>query len=185
MKLTTLTLAAYFAALASPIVAYAQHDAAVEVTDAAPSPAPDPGSAGVPAPDASPYRLDGTAGPPPDQGAHSPPETNAPDAEPDPVSLGQEIFRRIRSGEWLPALAAALVLLVWAVRRFAGKLSPWFKSKLGGYAISFATSLALTFSAALTAGEPITLGLVTMSLGAAWAAAGGYETLRDALGSKE
>lgn len=180
MKLATLTLAAYFAALASPIVAYAQQDAAPAAIDAA-TPAPDPGSAGVPAPDAG-FKPDPTAGEPPDPDRpHSPPDAG----ETDPVSIGQEIFWRIRSGEWLPALAAALVLLVWAVRRFLSKFVPWFKTKLGGYVVAFTTSLALTVSAAITAGESISFGLFTMALGAAWAAAGGYDALRDALAAKK
>jgi hypothetical protein len=111
--------------------------------------------------------------------------TEQPDAadQADPVTLSREIYSRIRSGEWLPALAAMLILLVWAVRKFMSSIVKidFFASKLGGYVLSLSMALALTLGTALQAGQPFGIGLFTMALGAAWAASGGYDTLRDLL----
>ena len=106
-------------------------------------------------------------------------------AEPaDPLKLGAEIYSRIRSGEWLPAFAALLMLLIWAVRRFGGKLVPALNSKLGGYLVGVGTAFAVTLAAWASSGEPFSFGVLTGALGAAWAASGGYDTIRDMLKSK-
>lgn len=162
MRLTaTMTSAALIAALSAPLVALAQPagDASIVAHDAAPA----ADAALVAAGEAAP--------------AAGAPHDAASDA--DPVRLGVEIYGRIRSGEWLPALAAVLVLLVWGIRRFASKFSKWFETRAGGYTVSLITSLSLTFAAAFNAGEPFSVGLLTAAVGAAWAAAGGFEALRD------
>jgi hypothetical protein len=100
-------------------------------------------------------------------------------ADSDPMELGKEIYARIRSGEWLPAFAAMLVLLVWLVRRFGGKMIPALKTKRGGYFVGVGAAFIVTLASWAASGEPFSFGILTGALGAAWAASGGYDTLRD------
>jgi hypothetical protein len=156
MKYPTLLIAAFLAAVIAPVIVLAQQDAEAP-------------AAAEPATSSS--------------------EATA-QAEPDPVSLFQKLVRRARSGEWLPALAAVLMLLTWAARRFGAKIakrlgSKWFDTKTGGYVTSLLTTLVITVAAPLHAGEPFSWGLLTAGLGAAWAASGAYDGLRDALSGKK
>lgn len=154
---TTLTLVAFCAALSAPLVALAQSDAGAEIVahDASqPAVAADSGvAAPAPAPEAA-----------------------------DPVGLAGELYSRLQSGEWLGAFGVGLVLLVFGLRRFAGKLSGWFNGKAGGYVLSFGTAVAMTFGTAIMAGEPVSFGLLTLALSAAWIASGQFDGLRDFLG---
>lgn len=102
----------------------------------------------------------------------------APGAE-DPVGLFGFLFAKVQSGEWLPAFGAGLMLLVYLARKGLGSKFGWFKTKLGGYTLSFGISLAGAVGTAALAGKAISLSLVITALGVAWAAAGGWEQFRD------
>jgi hypothetical protein len=99
----------------------------------------------------------------------------------DPGSTADELLGMLRSGRYLPAVGAVLVLLVTAVRR--GLLKSWgpAQTKLGGYLVGFGTAVALFVGVAFAASAPVTAGLVLNALGAGLAASGGWEAFLDVL----
>lgn len=99
----------------------------------------------------------------------------------DPGSTADELLGMLRSGRYLPAVGAVLVLLVTAVRR--GLLKGWgpAQTKLGGYIVGFGTATLLFVGVALAASAPVTAGLILNALGAGLAASGGWEAFLDVL----
>lgn len=99
----------------------------------------------------------------------------------DPASLFNLLFENVQSGQWLLAFGAGLMLAVFLVRTlFGGKIS-WFKTKIGGYALTFGLSLAAAVGTAITSGQTMSYSLVLTALGISWAAAGGWESFKDLL----
>lgn len=94
-----------------------------------------------------------------------------------------QIYHFMKNGENLPAVGAALMLIVWLLRwghtKLPAPLGPWFQTKLGGYVLGFGTSALLHFSVTLMAGQGVTLGLFIQAFGTGFAAAGAWEGLRD------
>jgi hypothetical protein len=98
-----------------------------------------------------------------------------------PLTVAQELYKKLRSGEWLAAFGAFLILLVWGLRKFAGRWVKWFNTQGGGYVLGFATSLLLALGLAWKADAGFSFGLLTTALGAAWMASGGWEAFNDFL----
>jgi hypothetical protein len=122
----------------------------------------------------------------PDAEVASDATADAPEAPPeDPVKLIGEIYSKMKDGKWLPAVALILILLIWGVQKLAAWKVKWFDSKLGKYLIAFGTAAASSASIALWAGDGLSVGLFTTAVGAALAAAGGFEALSDLFGKKK
>jgi len=83
------------------------------------------------------------------------------------------------TGKYLPAIGVALIAIVSFLRSVLGQVSPWFKTKPGGYAVGFGSATLLYVAASLQAGAMPTLATITAALGAGWAASGGFEMVRD------
>jgi len=97
------------------------------------------------------------------------------------MTVAGEVYERLRSAEWLAAFGGILVLIVWLLRLGVGKVLPWVNTKPGGFVLALTTSLLLSFGTALQAGQPMSFGLATLALGAAWVAAGGWGHAKDLL----
>lgn len=116
--------------------------------------------------------------------AENPPVV-ATQTQPAPEEIAGDVYTKLRAGQWLVAFGGILMLLVWAIRAGLKALSDrwsaleWFSGKLGGFVLAFGTTAALTVGTALTAGEPISLGLVSAALAAAWVAAGQWGHAKD------
>jgi hypothetical protein len=142
------------------------------------TPAPAPPAlvdAGV---DAGPYRTPATPGPVKATPAPAPSSAE----EPPPATVAQDLLSGLLSGRYLVAVAAALLLLVAALRAGLARLvHPWFASRPGGYVISLTTAVAAYLGTAWRAGAPVSIGIVLAAIGASLAAAGGWEAARDAI----
>lgn len=98
----------------------------------------------------------------------------------DPAGTLEALWTALRGGQWLAAVGAGLVLLVWAARRLLALVWPtWASSKGGGYLISLGISAALTVGLELAVGTGLSWELALVALSAAWAAAGGLEAATD------
>ena len=117
--------------------------------------------------------------------AYHPP---APEPVIDPADEAEAFWRHARSGEWLMAIAAAIMLLVWGARlvgRWAVGLASekavkFLDSQLGKYLTSYAITFGVTISMAIKAGGTITAGLIWMAITTGVLAAGGLDHLKDA-----
>lgn len=130
----------------------------------------------------------------PASGIGTSPSVAAP-AQPDPAAgigtspsaddaggLALALYRALQRGETLPAVALGLMLVALALRKLGGGVLPWLKTKPGGYTVAFGSSLLVYAGTALLASSPVTGSLVLSWLAASYAAAGGWEALRDFLG---
>lgn len=100
----------------------------------------------------------------------------------DPVGAAGELLALLKSGQYLPAVGVALVLLVAGMRWGGSKLHPWFKSQAGGYVLGYGAALLLYVGTALNAGAGVSIGLFGSALAAGWVASGGWESFRDFAG---
>lgn len=89
----------------------------------------------------------------------------------------------IMTGQYLPAVGIALVVIVGVARKLLAARWSWFGSKVGGYVLGFGSSVLLYFGAALEAGQTPSVGIAAASLAAGLAASGGFETMLDILGA--
>lgn len=96
-----------------------------------------------------------------------------------PTGVAGTFYNFVKAGEALPAIGAALILLVWFLRTYVLGWVAWFKTKLGGYAMTFGTSVLLYFGSALAAAAAFSFALLLKALGAGLAAAGGWEVVKD------
>src|SRR5882762_3787736 len=85
----------------------------------------------------------------------------------------------ILSGKWLPAVGAALVLLVGAARYGLAKISPWFGTKLGGYVLAYVSAFALYLGTAFQSGTPINAHRLLTAFAAALSSSGLIDHWRD------
>lgn len=96
----------------------------------------------------------------------------------DPGQAVSALVKAVQEGTWLPAIAALLVLLVWAVRRWGKEVVPWLGTDRGGVLIVLVTS----FMAALVSGlaDDVRPGWadIEAALVLAVTAIGGYQGLR-------
>jgi hypothetical protein len=103
--------------------------------------------------------------------------------EDDPVPLIEQLYRFITTGQGTLAIGAFSVLLVWVLRKVLSRYLKWFATAVGGYVLGFSVAGLQYFGTAVLANEPITMVLVMNAVLAAFAASGGWEALRDLLGS--
>lgn len=101
-----------------------------------------------------------------------------------PTGVAGTIYSFVREGKYLPAVGAFLVLVVWFLRSYVLGWVAWFKTTLGGYVMTFGTSMLLYFGSALAASVAFSIGLLLKALGAGLAAAGGWEVIKDLLSAK-
>jgi len=96
----------------------------------------------------------------------------------DPAKAVSDLVKAIQNGTWLPAIAALLVLLVWAVRKWGASVVPWLGTDRGGVAVVLVTS----FFAALVSGmaDDVKPGWadIEAALVLAVTAIGGYQGIR-------
>ncbi|KKK46747.1 hypothetical protein LCGC14_3162160 [marine sediment metagenome] len=149
---------AFAAALCAPLVAVAQSDAA-------------PAAPTVPELD----KLDAA----PTTSDATPPAIDNP-AKADPTGHAKQLYDKMRSGDWLPAVGIFLMFIVWIVRFGLGSIWKWFDSKLGGYVIAFGSAFVMTFAVAFKSNEGLSFGLIMTALAGAWVASGQLESLKDA-----
>lgn len=97
----------------------------------------------------------------------------------DPAATAQALYEAIKAGQWLVAVGAGLILVVWLARLGLGKLHPWFKGKAGGWAVSMGTALLTSLGASFVAGSSPSPGLLMAAVSAAFVAAGGWEGAKD------
>jgi hypothetical protein len=103
---------------------------------------------------------------------------------PDPSNLeefAKLLFTAVSAGQWKLVAALALVALVWAVRRYGGKLWPWLLTDSGGAWTLVVTTLIGAVALALYTGTPVTLPVLWTALLAAAATGGGYALVRKLL----
>lgn len=89
-----------------------------------------------------------------------------------------ELYDAIRSGRWLAALAAGLLVAVFVVRKFLLKRVSWFQTRSGGWAVNFGLAALTAVAVEIRMG---TIGLATIldALALGFTAAGVYEGVRD------
>lgn len=74
------------------------------------------------------------------------------------------VLAAVTTSNWAAVAALAVVLLVWAARRFGGNLWPWLLTPRGGASLVLLWSIAGAIATALIAGQPLSLGLVLSAL---------------------
>jgi hypothetical protein len=99
-----------------------------------------------------------------------------------PAASDDGLVALLMTGKYLAAIGLVLTLLVGGVRVPLKLRWPWFGTKAGGYVLGFGGAAVIYFGAALRAGSGVSIGLCLSALAAGWAAAGGWESLRDVLG---
>lgn len=110
---------------------------------------------------------------------------DTPPADFDAPGWAKALYDAVTKGEWKLVGGLGLTGLVFALRTWGAKLVPWFASKSGGLALSFAISLAGTIGLALGAGADITWRTILAALGTAATAAGLWEWLKSYIPSAD
>jgi len=105
-------------------------------------------------------------------------EANAKDDK-DSSDLARELFIALTSGKWLPAVGAALMLLIAGIRKFGTKILPWLGTRKGGYALAFTTAMLTAVGVSMSAGE-FSWAVVVNAVGLGFAAIGVHQALKDA-----
>lgn len=95
--------------------------------------------------------------------------------------LAKQIFDAVMGGQWTLVAALALMLVVFALRKFGAARLPWLASDAGGAVAVLLTSVLGAVATALTAGEVLSPALLLKALQVGFAAAGGWAVLKKAL----
>lgn len=96
---------------------------------------------------------------------------------------GSALLTLLMQGKYLPLVGGALMLLISALRAGSIKwVSPWFKTKLGGYVLGYGGTFAFYLGAAWYASAPVSGQLIAMAVAAAIMSAGALEHGSDLLG---
>lgn len=93
------------------------------------------------------------------------------------------LVNMITQKEYLPAFGVALVGLVYLLRTFGTKIpgvGEWLTTKLGGWVLNGVTALVSVLGISLAGGITITWEILLQALGAALAASGIWEAVKDA-----
>lgn len=88
------------------------------------------------------------------------------------------LTRAYKSGNWYFILSAALVAVVWGVRRYLTPRFPVLKSDWAAVTLTFAMAFFGAVATALGAGTPFSVVLVVAAFKIAFTAMGGYTALR-------
>lgn len=143
--------------------------APVEVTPALEVTAAVPSDAG-PAVDAGFSAGEGTAA------------ATVPDPGDDPGGFLSAVYDAVRGGKWLGAVALLVVALVWAARRWGGKMVPWLRTDRGGAVLALAVSVLGALANAVLAGEGVPgWGVLWSALQVGFLAAGGFAVVKKIL----
>jgi hypothetical protein len=102
------------------------------------------------------------------------------DSEPD----AQRIYAAVRSGQWVVAAGLVLLALVWAVRKYGGKLWPFLLTDRGGVVTSLALAFLGALGTTLAAGRTPGPADVMAALGLAFTASGGWTMVRRLINPK-
>ncbi len=97
----------------------------------------------------------------------------------DPSASESRVLTLLLTGQYLPAVGAALVLIVGGLRSFLGSKISWFKTQIGGYVLAYGTSFVLYVATSLEQSAPITAKLLMMAFVAALTASGVLDHWRD------
>lgn|SRR3990167_1928251 len=95
--------------------------------------------------------------------------------------LAKLIMEAIQGGNWALVASAALVLVVWGLRKFGGEKIPFLKTDAGG---ALTVLLMAIFGAGmnlLAGGGVLSWALVATALKVGFTAAGGYSTVKKLL----
>lgn len=104
-----------------------------------------------------------------------------PDLENQPLSFFVTVYEALKSGQWMMVFGGVLIAVVFVVRKILSQFISWFKTRLGGYVVSFGTAALMTLGTALLAGGAVSLQLMMAAVSAAFVANGGWEALKDVL----
>lgn len=96
----------------------------------------------------------------------------------DPLNLAAELLKAFKMRDWSLLAGFALLLLVYALRKWVFGSVAWFKTDEGGVVFTFAISLASVLGAALSAGQTFTWSLLSTATMLAFAAMGSYAGLK-------
>lgn len=90
-----------------------------------------------------------------------------------------DLMTFLTSGKTLPAVGAALVLIVGILRKVVLGKVPWFQTQLGGYLLGWGAATVLYVATSLEQGVDITLGLFGAAAAAGLTASGVLDHFRD------
>ena len=108
-----------------------------------------------------------------------PADSEAAPAEPDVEAETARLVAAVQSREFWPAVLSALVILIGMARKLLGSRIAWFRTRPGGYVLSYTTTLVLAILYARQSGEGFSWALLGGAVAAAWGAAGGLENFYD------
>lgn len=94
--------------------------------------------------------------------------------EADALDLVGQVAKAALAGDWRMVAAAGLVLFVWAARRYAVKLVPWFATDEGGAGLVLLCGFAATLATSISTGAALGIGTVWAALQTSFVAAGGW-----------
>jgi hypothetical protein len=110
-----------------------------------------------------------------------PPAPIVPTPESDPSGFLRALYVAVTSGAWKVVGGLLLLGLTYGTRRWVVGSVAWFKTRLGGFVLAFALSLATTFGLALAVNASVTATLVLNAVSTAAAAAGLWQWLQTKL----
>lgn len=93
-------------------------------------------------------------------------------AEPSVFDLGGILLSALSGGQYALLGAAGLLLLVLAARKAGSNVHPWFATPRGGAVLALLVAGLTPLVARLTAGAPLSLGLVLECVAVALSASG-------------
>lgn len=99
----------------------------------------------------------------------------------DPAYLANQLYEFLRSGRGTAAVGVVSTIVVYLLRRALAPHVRWFGTTLGGYALNLGTSTISYVGAAIAASQDVTASLLLNAVGAAFAASGGWEALKDVM----
>lgn len=102
------------------------------------------------------------------------------DPTPQPPDSISQIMTYLETAQYLPAVGAALVLIVGSLRALLSKKFAWFQTQIGGYVLSYVSTVGIYVGTAMEEHQAITIKLLLSALAAALGAAGVLDHFRDA-----
>lgn len=103
----------------------------------------------------------------------------------DPGGTGDDVYRALEDGKWLVAFGGILMFLVWGLRMFLLMIEVrWAQGEMGGNIIAFGTAFLLAIGIALSAGQGLSVGLLSAAAGAGWLAKGQWSHAQAAKAKK-
>jgi hypothetical protein len=94
------------------------------------------------------------------------------------IIVAGDAYTAMRAGHVRAVIALVLILLVAALREFAGGVVPWLRTDRGGVMLVLICALLLELSAVLPLGAPLTANVLLSALLSGLTAAGGWVAVR-------